>query len=42
MFLAFIMDIVVWRKADRIDIDPESNASETDYEKPTAVPDTTV
>lgn len=26
MFLAFIMDVVVWHKANRIDIDPESKA----------------
>lgn len=42
MCLAFIMDLVVWRKAHRIDIDPESSSSETDYDKPTTVPDTSV
>lgn len=25
MFLAFIVDVIVWHKAHRIDIDPESN-----------------
>lgn len=44
MFLAFIMDLVVWRKADRIAIDPESSSnSETEYEKTaTAAPESTV
>lgn len=27
MFLAFIMDVIVWSKANRIDIDPESKAA---------------
>lgn len=39
MFLAFIMDVIVWHKAHRIDIDPESNqiaeqTPENDKEKP--------
>lgn len=45
MFLAFIMDMVVWKKADRIDIDPENNSStsETEYEKAeTTAPESTV
>lgn len=44
MFLAFIMDLVVWKKADRIDIDPEnSSTSETEYEKAeTTAPESTV
>uniref|UniRef100_A0A1I8PJB5 Solute carrier organic anion transporter family member n=1 Tax=Stomoxys calcitrans TaxID=35570 RepID=A0A1I8PJB5_STOCA len=50
MFLAFIMDLVVWSKAHRIDIAPEENkkdddakSSETDYKKAAAVsPDTRV
>jgi hypothetical protein len=39
MALAFIMDLVVWHKAHRIDIDPESSttSSETDFEKPITV-----
>lgn len=37
MLLAFVMDVVVWKKAHRIDIDPESNTSETDFEKPALV-----
>jgi len=41
MLLAFIMDLVVWHKAHRIDIDPES-ASETEIDKPTNVPESTV
>ena len=39
MMLAFVMDIVVWHKAHRIDIDPESNSSETDFEKSIGVPE---
>jgi hypothetical protein len=44
MALAFIMDLVVWHKAHRIDIDPESSTtSETDFEKPiTVVPESSV
>lgn len=46
MFLAFIMDTIVWHKAHRIDIDPESKQSPSDgeyeKEKPTVVPDTSV
>lgn len=44
MFLAFIMDLVVWKKADRIDIDPENaSTSETEYEKAeTSAPESTV
>lgn len=40
MALAFLMDLVVWKKAHRIDIDPGSN-SETDQEKST-VPESRV
>lgn len=41
--LAFIMDLVVWHKAHRIDIDPESNISETEMEKSIAiVPDSSI
>lgn len=36
MLMAFVIDLVVWHKAHRIDIDPESNVSETDLEKPIA------
>ncbi|XP_075160721.1 organic anion transporting polypeptide 74D [Haematobia irritans] len=50
MFLAFIMDLVVWSKAHRIDIAPEENkkdddikSSETEYQRATVVsPDTRV
>ncbi|XP_031619766.1 solute carrier organic anion transporter family member 74D isoform X2 [Contarinia nasturtii] len=44
MFLAFIMDVVVWHKANRIDIDPESKDKEDDYskEKPTITPESSV
>lgn len=42
MFLAFIMDLVVWQKAHRIDIDPESNVSENNFEKTVTVPESTV
>lgn len=43
MVLAFIMDLVVWHKAHRIDIDPESSNSDAEVEKTIAiVPDTTV
>lgn len=45
MALAFIMDLVVWRKAHRIDIDPENHASETELEKTintTTVPESVV
>lgn len=31
MFLAFIMDVVVWHKANRIDIDPGSKARSDEY-----------
>ncbi|KAM7355163.1 organic anion transporting polypeptide 74D isoform 1-T1 [Cochliomyia hominivorax] len=40
MFLAFIMDLVVWSKAHRIDIAPEENnekkSSESECQKPTS------
>lgn len=44
MFLAFIMDLVVWHKANRIDIDPESKLGEDEYskEKPTITPESSV
>ncbi|XP_073839641.1 organic anion transporting polypeptide 74D [Musca autumnalis] len=49
MFLAFIMDLVVWSKAHRIDIAPEENkkddetkSTETEYKKATVSPDTRV
>lgn len=43
MLCAFIMDLVVWHKAHRIDIDPESStSSDVDYEKSANVPDTSV
>lgn len=43
MMLAFVMDLVVWHKAHRIDIDPESNVSETELEKTIAtVPESSV
>lgn len=41
MLLAFIVDLVVWRKADCIDIDPGSS-SETECEKTTVVPESSV
>ncbi|XP_037931515.1 solute carrier organic anion transporter family member 74D [Teleopsis dalmanni] len=45
MFLAFIMDLVVWSKAHRIDIAPEDNGTknvDTDCNKSMVTPDTTV
>ncbi|XP_055844651.1 solute carrier organic anion transporter family member 74D [Episyrphus balteatus] len=44
MFLAFLMDLVVWSKAHRIDITPEEEEGKTDPEsvKPITAPDTTV
>lgn len=44
MFLAFIMDVVVWFKANRIYIDPESKVNEADcsMEKPTITPESTM
>lgn len=47
MFLAFIMDLVVWSKAHRIDIAPEENnekkSTESECEKPMSEsPDTSV
>lgn len=43
MALAFIMDLIVWRKAHRIDIDPSAN-SETESEErvATTTPESTV
>lgn len=44
MFLAFIMDVIVWHKANRIDIDPESRARSADYTKtqPSITPESSV
>lgn len=50
MFLAFIMDLVVWSKAHRIDITPEDGsephgkqtAAETESKKSMVAPDTSV
>lgn len=46
MFLAFIMDVVVWYKANRIDIDPESKEKpceiENENEKPSIAPESSV
>lgn len=44
MFLAFLMDLVVWSKAHRIDITPEEEEAKSDPEcvKPITAPDTTV
>lgn len=44
MFLAFIMDVVVWYKANRIDIDPESKEKpcEIENEKPSITPESSV
>uniref|UniRef100_A0A0K8VLP4 Solute carrier organic anion transporter family member 1A2 n=2 Tax=Bactrocera TaxID=47832 RepID=A0A0K8VLP4_BACLA len=50
MFLAFIMDLVVWSKAHRIDITPEDGsephgkqtAAETECKKSMVAPDTSV
>lgn len=44
MFLAFIMDVVVWHKANRIDIDPGSKEKTDDFdnEKPTITPESSV
>lgn len=46
MFLAFIMDTIVWHKAHRIDIDPESKHIPSDIdgdkEKPTIAPESSV
>lgn len=44
MFLAFIMDVVVWHKANRIDIDPESKEKTVDFEneKATTTPESSV
>lgn len=37
MLLAFVMDLVVWHKAHRIDFDPDSNVSENELEKPITI-----
>lgn len=44
MFLAFIMDVVVWYKANRIDIDPESKdkPGEIENKKPEITPESSV
>lgn len=43
MFLAFIMDVVVWHKANRIDIDPESKPkTDSENEKPATTPESSV
>lgn len=46
MFLAFIMDTIVWHKAHRIDIDPGSKQpqldADCDKEKPAIVPESSV
>lgn len=46
MFLAFIMDTIVWHKAHRIDIDPESKQTPSeagcDKDKPAVVPESSV
>lgn len=44
MFLAFVMDVVVWHKANRIDIDPESKGKEDEFskEKPIDTPESSV
>lgn len=43
MFLAFLMDLVVWKKAHRIDIAPDAEIpKETDSEKPAITPESSV
>lgn len=44
MFLAFLMDVVVWHKANRIDIDPESRAKSDDdtNQQPSITPESSV